>query len=912
MKKLILYILIVSSFLISQDQLFVGTRPLGMGGAFIAVADDGNTITWNPAGLPRLRRKEFTSSYADLYAMDITHSYTGIVWPFGDRIAIGFDWANIGFDDQELSYSENKLNFSIGYQPFKLVSIGGTFKYLSRDMGLDGTSYGKSTGIGYDLGLLLSPHKKIRFGLGVYDLGGTNVTYKQNKVDEKLLGQAFKLGIAYFPIDGLTMAMDLDDDRVHVGGEYFIKNRIGFRAGFQQDLNGEEKLRIPSFGVTLKFKSLVFEYGYESHPYLEPTYRYSLSLQLSPAVVSINSASINHKPIFRSLHRYYEGSPFVKAKIKNISDSELPVDVSFYIPTMMENPHTESITLPPKSDETYNLGVSFSSDVLTSAKASFDNLVQPDIKVTYKQDGEEKLAQKKLESSYVLGKGKLTWSDPEMIASYFTTQDVVVDKFARTNIQAYSEVLKKYFGKTNLGRAIILYDALGSFGLVYNVDPSTPFLQISDDKSAFDTVKYPWELLDDKIGDCDDLATLYGTLLNNIGIETMWLDVFKPGEGHVFLMFDSGVDPDDVDRLFLDRNEVAVLDGKVWIPVEATLVGKPFFSAWKQGALKYNQMKADQFVNEISMTKAMAKYLPGSITPEEVYIPDPTGVSELLEEDIRQYIKWLDQVVAKGIEGKLETADDYYDVAVLYMEFGRYQSAIDNLNTAMSITPNFPDALNTLGVCYTKQEEYEKSIEFYNKALEQQANHPGFMLNIAISQFMLGNKGLAKQTYDDVVKIAPSFSGKLEDILGAAKASVGPIASSNTISLSADLEADLDAESSKGLNELKESAPKLEPEAVQRASYRARRAKSDNAVGITFAQIGNNAMAVDYFKKAIEKDPDNGEYKINLAVALYRIRNYEKAFEIFEEVKLKSPELVGQVSFIESMGEKPSKYKKFD
>ena len=200
----------------------------------------------------------------------------------------------------------------------------------------------------------------------------------------------------------------------------------------------------------------------------------------------------------------------------------------------------------------------------------------------------------------------------------------------------------------------------------------------------------------------------------------------------------------------------------------------------------------------------------------------------------------------------------------------------------------------------------------YNQALEQQANHPGFMLNIAISQFMLGNKGLAKQTYDEVVKIAPSFSGRLEDILGAAKASAGPMASANTISLSADLEADLDSESSKGLNELKESAPKLEPEAVQRASYRARRAKSDNAVGITFAQIGNNAMAVDYFKKAIEKDPDNGEYKINLAVAFYRIRNYERAFEIFEEVKLKNPELVGQVGFIESMGDKPSKYKKFD
>jgi hypothetical protein len=80
MKKLFIYLIIVSSSLISQEQLFVGTRPLGMGGAFIAVADDGNTITWNPAGLPRLRRKEFTSSYADLYAMDISHSYAGIAY----------------------------------------------------------------------------------------------------------------------------------------------------------------------------------------------------------------------------------------------------------------------------------------------------------------------------------------------------------------------------------------------------------------------------------------------------------------------------------------------------------------------------------------------------------------------------------------------------------------------------------------------------------------------------------------------------------------------------------------------------------------------------------------------------------------------------------------------------------------
>ena len=903
-------LMFLSTLLFSQDQTFVGTRPLGMGGAFVAVADDANTITWNAAGLPRLRRKEFTSTYADLYAMDITHSYMGIAWPFSDKLAIGLDWSSIGFDDNELGYFDNKLNFAFGYQPFKNFSFGATLKYLSRDMTLDGTSYGNSNGIGYDVGLLITPLKNLRIGYGLYDISGTNVSYK-DKTEETILAEAFKLGIAYFPVEGLTVAVDFDDN-IHFGAEYFIKNKFGVRGGLKQIKDGNESIVIPSAGITLKFKSLVFEYGYESHPYLAPTYRYSLSLQLSPAVVSISSAKINHNPIFRSLHRYYEAKPFVKTNIKNISDSELPVEVSLYLPTMMESPYSESIILPPKSDEEYEIGVSFSSDVLSSAKAAFDNLVQPEIKVSYKQDGEEKTTQKKLESSYVLGKGKLTWSDPEMIASYFTTQDVVVDKFARTNVQAYAEVLKKYFGKSNLGKAIILYDALGTFGLVYNVDPSTPFLQISDDKSAFDTVKYPWELLDDKIGDCDDLTTLYSTLLNNLGIETMFLDVFKPGEGHVFLMFDSGVSPDDVDRMFLDRNEVAIVENKVWIPVEATLVGKSFFSAWKQGSLKYTQMKADQFINEINMTKAMAKYLPGSITPEEVYIPEPTGISELLTEDMKQYTKWLEQVVYKAIDNKLESADDYYDAAVLFMEFGQYKRAKENLESAVQLQPIFPDAINTIGVCYTKEGDYKKSIEYYEQALMQQSNHPGYMLNICISHFMMGDKGIAKQKYDEVVLLDPVFAGKLEDILGAAKASSVSLSSSSSLSISDELEAELAAQSSKGLSEAKKDTPRLTPEAVQRVSYRARRARSDNSVGITFAQIGNNAMAVDYFKKAIEKDPDQDEYKVNLAVALYRVRQYQKALTYYDQVKQKSPELVGQVTFIESMGDISSKYKKFD
>jgi len=901
------------SFLLGQgmEQIPSGTRPLGMGGAFVAVADDANTINWNPAGLPGLRRTEFTSTYSDLYTLGITHSYLGFVRNFTDRIAFGLDWSNLGFDDKELLFSENKMNLSLGMQVFKGLSVGLTSKYLSRDMALDGTSYGKGSGIGYDIGLLWQAVRFVRFGISVYDFGGTDISYK-DKIVETVLPEAMKFGVALYPLDNLLVAADFGD-RTHIGAELTIANKLLLRAGIQQEDLSNEQLSIFSVGTSVKLKNFIFEYGLETHPYFDPTQRFSVVLQFSPAVVSITNSTISYNPIFRSLHRYYESEPFATVGLKNISDMDLPVNVSLFLPTMMDNPHSETITLPPKSDDEYEIGVSFSSDVLSSKKATFDNLIQPEVQVSYKQSGEEKLAKKKLESSYVLGKGKLTWSNPDMIACYVTPADAVVDKFARNYIQFYTPVLNDYFGRSNIGRAIILYDALGTHGLVYNIDLETPFLDIADDKSAFDTVKYPGDMLRDKIGDCDDLTTLYGSLLANLGIETMFLDVFKPGAGHIFLMFDSGVKPDDVDRYFLDRSEVVILNGKVWVPIEATLVGKPFFSAWKQGALKYNEMKEGNFVNEISVKEASAKYIAGSHITPDLPLNEIEGINDILKEDIKQYGMWLEQIVYKSVGNKLNTAEDHYDAGVKYMEFGRFKEAIGMLETAINLKPIFPDAINTLGVCYTKKEEFNKSIEYYNKAIEQAGEHAGYLLNIAISHFMMGNKGLARKKYDEVVIIDPVFAGKLEKVFGAAKSSLASQSFSGQLNISDDLESELSKGSTKGLITASEkNIKKINIKEIPKVSHRKRRARSDNTVGITFARLGNYSMAIDYFKKAIEHDPEEAEYKADLAVAYYRTYKYDQAIKYYEEVKKKKPEMVSQLDFIESRGETTPKYLKFD
>ena len=54
------------------------------------------------------------------------------------------------------------------------------------------------------------------------------------------------------------------------------------------------------------------------------------------------------------------------------------------------------------------------------------------------------------------------------------------------------------------------------------------------------------------------------------------------------------------------------------------------------------------------------------------------------------------------------------------------------------------------------------------------------------------------------------------------------------------------------------------------------------------------------------------DYKVNLAVAYYRMYEYDEALSLYEEIKQKKPELVTTLDFIESMGEITPKYSKFD
>lgn len=902
--QFILALIILSgSFIDAQEQVFNGARPLGMGGAYVAVADDGNTLNWNPAGMPGLRRHEILTSYSNLFGLNIINGQLGYIFPVQDKFAVGAGWNYLGFNDGELGYSSHKFNFSAGIQPLKFLAVGAAVKYIANDLSLDGTSHGNSRGLGLDLGLLFTPGQTLRFGLVAYDLTGTSVTYDNNSA-ETVLHQKISAGAAWSPVEGLTVAADLDD-RWHVGAEYWLSSTLGIRGGLERnrDLTVDEVPLIPALGFSIRYKSLKIDYGFESNPYLFPTHRISIGFQFQPALVSIESAGIIPIPIFRSLHRHYEDQDFAEVTLKNSAEKNLPVTVSLYVPTVMETPHSEQLLLPPGSSDLYPLGVTFAEDILSSPQAAFDHLVQPELNVRYSQEQQEKFATFKLAPTYILGRGKINWDDPKRIASFVTPEAAPVDQFTRSVLLHYSPILMEFLNKSNLGKAMILFDALGDYGITYSPDLNTPFLQISKDRTAFDTVKYPQDLLRSKVGDCDDLTVLFGSMLENLGIATVFLDVFAPGEGHIFLMFDSGISPADVPDLFLNPQEVVEFEGKIWIPVETTMIGHPFFTAWQQGIFEYVRRDRENTINRIDIRMAQNIYRPGNLEPGVEITTNLSDLNSLLKTDLNHYDKWVEQIVRQWLNNPANPEDNY-NAGVVYLRFNRLEEARSLFRQALKYNPRFPDALNSIGVTYTRQGDFSEALKNYEQALALSPGHSGFRLNVAITHFLAGQKNEAREEYRQVVADDPRLAGSLDLLFGIQDSTRAKIRVKSAPVVDLPKTGLTESLKEKYFPERKSTAIPASPSTPDRktTTRKNRQAYSNNSIGLVFAKKENYEMAVMFFEKAHTADPGVADYLANLALAHYRMRAYGKAVAEYKQLIKTNPEYIRELEFIESRG----------
>jgi hypothetical protein len=222
---------------------YSGARTLGMGGAFVATADDAFGILWNPAGLQRMDQNELMFENVRLFEDAAVNGFAfavpGSRLPsFGiSMVALrsgGFERTDemngdLGtFQERETAYL---LTMAKGLTP--RLAIGANLKVVQQSV--EDWSAG---GLGGDVGAIVQVTPALRLGASASNLGGPRVTLRDTPESFPLRlrgGAALELlggrGMVAAEVDQTTGA----GIGLHAGAEYWIQRAVALRVGLQDE-----------------------------------------------------------------------------------------------------------------------------------------------------------------------------------------------------------------------------------------------------------------------------------------------------------------------------------------------------------------------------------------------------------------------------------------------------------------------------------------------------------------------------------------------------------------------------------------------------------------------------------------------------------------------------------------------------
>lgn len=280
----------------------VGARPVGMGGAFTAVASGPTGFWWNPAGVSQERERGFEAALRKM-SFDRQAGYAVLLYPVGtEEAAVALSWVYAGVGDlfevdldgyrgDQISDFTNAVGFTFGRRfspPHSRLafSLGVTLRYVQHNIA-NISAYS----IGFDVGAHAryqlrpayyseeSAPPELCFGLAVQRLNQkfpwttTDYWARQGEDAGSSFEDAFpvlvRFGVAATLMkQRLTPAIDIVVDEKqgatwHVGAEGRPHPLLALRAGLD---DGD-----PAFGVGLRPKirpgiELLFDYAFAVQP----------------------------------------------------------------------------------------------------------------------------------------------------------------------------------------------------------------------------------------------------------------------------------------------------------------------------------------------------------------------------------------------------------------------------------------------------------------------------------------------------------------------------------------------------------------------------------------------------------------------------------------------------------------------
>ena len=254
-----------------------GNRALGMGGAFVGVADDASAMIWNAGGLGLIQRLELQATHSGYVDLESREDYLSVVLPSWRWGTAGISVRHFGIDGIEsrddgnvllgdnLSNSETEIALGFGRPVSEAVSVGGTVKLQRQSLaGFSGS------GLGADLGVLARPSALLRtpaewmerltWGISVRNVVQPSIRLDQESVhDPSVIRTGFSYQHPSIAGRPALFTLDLEKSRavttkVHAGLEVRVHPLLGIRTG----INGGRL----AAGMAVAWRDFVVDYAF--------------------------------------------------------------------------------------------------------------------------------------------------------------------------------------------------------------------------------------------------------------------------------------------------------------------------------------------------------------------------------------------------------------------------------------------------------------------------------------------------------------------------------------------------------------------------------------------------------------------------------------------------------------------------
>ncbi|MDD5529708.1 MAG: PorV/PorQ family protein [bacterium] len=275
--------------------LGVGARALGMGNAFVGIADDATAVYWNSSGLAKAKKKELFLMHSGDFDDAITINSGMLAYPLKNcTIGAGFYilsapgipltdtvTTDIVIDTGTINATDY-ISYAAFAVPFGSLNLGLTLKYIYRSWVVANTE-----GVTVDFGMN-SKFNGISYGASIENLVSTPFYWSDTLAtnDELPVMLKYGLGLEHNMANAnskINICLGFDTslkDRIaeftslntdaYLGMEYWWKQQLALRIG-------EDRGNL-TLGCGIIYQNLKVDYAFKFHPDLGLVKRLSGSL----------------------------------------------------------------------------------------------------------------------------------------------------------------------------------------------------------------------------------------------------------------------------------------------------------------------------------------------------------------------------------------------------------------------------------------------------------------------------------------------------------------------------------------------------------------------------------------------------------------------------------------------------------